>query len=301
MRYLVAVAVFLAAYSCSATNPCGDFLAGTEIDGGGTSTQQLFYQLQQMSGWGSCDDHTCSGGITTGQCWIERYQKYPSITGASAEIYAYGSAQIGGQTYGEDGLFYKKLAPNDFDVRYNGVTSLTMYYYMKVDSNAHNNAQALEFDMFQFYFINGGSGQTCGGNNQCWRYMMGTQCDTANKLGGGYASWDLWDSLNGTWNNGKTSLDCTGLLDGNWHKIVLYGTIDHTAKTYTFKTLTVDGTTYTIANFVTTPTFSAKQTTNDIPNLGAQFQIDVTTAGNGYHEWFDDVRLCTLTSGCPSE
>ena len=78
-------------------------------------------------------------------------------------------------------------------------------------------------------------------------------------------------------------------------RIVLDGTINHTQMTYTFSSLTVDGTTYT--NFGVTSTFSALQT-DDTPNLGAQFQIDVTSAGNGYHEWFDDVRLCTLTSGC---
>ena len=98
---------------------------------------------------------------------------------------------------------------------------MTMYYSMKVDSNAQNNAQALEFDMFQFYFINGGAGQTCdypgSGPNYCYRYMMGTQCDTANHNGKS-AHWDLWDSKNGTWSNGLTNIPYSNLLDGNWHK-----------------------------------------------------------------------------------
>jgi hypothetical protein len=132
--------------------------------------------------------------------------------------------------------------------------------------------------------------------------MLGTQCDTANHNGGNFAHWDLWDTANATWNNGLTSIDCHGLLDRNWHRVVLYATINHTNKTYNFQTLQVDGGT---PNNISGYSFSALGT-NDSPNLGAQFQIDLNSSAgstNGYHEWFDDVRLCTIDphTQCPSQ
>src|SRR5581483_444789 len=78
-------------------------------------------------------------------------------------------------------------------------------------------------------------------------------------------------------------------------------TIKHSNKKYTFQTVQIDnGTPATLVS-----SFSAAGT-NDHPNLAAQFQIDLkSSAGetDGYHEWFDDVKLCTLDphTNCPSQ
>jgi len=304
MRYLALAAICLAVSAAQATSqpnfPCGGFLAGNEYDGGGSAGQTYFQQLQQWSGWGSCDNNLCSGGLGTGNgtCWIERYQRYPSLTGASAEIYDYYAELVNGQEMGDNALFFKKLAPAmTNDTLYNGITSATFYYSMKVDSSAVNNAQALEFDVFQFYCQPNGQ----GGCTAVYRFMMGTQCDLHPKNYNGII-WEFWDPLgsNGPWDhsyNEGNPIDCSTLLDGNWHKIILNATMNLSSpQTYTFKTLKVDTSEYTI----TGATYDTP-TSGDDPNIGIQFQIDVTSAGNGYHEWFDDVRLCTLTSGCPTQ
>jgi len=302
MRYLLAL-LFLTSALCPAQTACGG-MSG-EVDGGGVdSANAVFSQIQQTTGFGSCDDSGCSAGTGHGTCWIEQFQRYPSLTGSSAEIYDYSTS--------DNALFYKKLAPDNWDGRYNAVDSVVFYYSVKLDANAQSYAQALEFDAFQFYFDNQGGGNTCdctivnghcqqNGPNYCYRYMVGTQCDTANHNGGSFAHWDLWDTANGTWNNGLTSVDCHQLLDGNWHRVILYATINHSTKKYTFQTVQIDnGTPATLGS-----SFSAAGT-NDHPNLGAQFQIDLkSSAGetDGYHEWFDDVRLCTLDphTNCPSQ
>ncbi len=217
MRYLVAVVVWLAASLSFAQTlkPCGGLLAsGDEALGGGYSGQQQFNQIQQWSGWGSCDNATqppyqysCSGGLATGTCWIERYQKFPSLTGDSTEIYDYG---VSGQQ-GDNALFWKKLAPSSDETMFNGVTSVMFYYSFKVDSHASTNARTLEFDIFQFYQPTSGSNQT---------FMMGTQCDLYPSGLQGQQVWELWNQAGGAWTHSYTIqnhqglLGCDRLLDG---------------------------------------------------------------------------------------
>lgn len=293
MRYLVAIVVCLTASISFAQNTyCGGFLANREVEGGGVANQTQFNQVQQWSGWGSCDNSTCSGGNGSGTCWIEPYQRFPSLSGSSTEIYD-DNASL------DDALFFKKFATstqNSFDTKYNNVNSLTFDYWFKVDSKALRNGRTAEFDSFQFYFYNGGGGNNtcdctngnCVGPNYCYRYMAGTQCDSTNPdVPHGDWGWDLWDSKNATWHNGYQTIQCQQLLDGNWHHVVWGVSLSHTtgSLSYTFTSLTVDGHPQTLGS---NTTFDPA-ITNDFPNLGVQFQIDQN--GGGYHEWFDNVTL----------
>jgi len=233
----------------------------------------------------SCDNgappNSCSGGTGGGTCWIEPFQRFPSLTGSSTEIYDYSSS--------DNALFIKKLAPSTDLTLFNGATTVTFYYSMKVDPSVVQNGNAIEFDVFQFHSDTNGS---------IYRLMMGTQCDiTSNN-----EQWDFWDQAANPPSWFHSPYPCSNILDGNWHHVILYATMNHSTgqESYTFVSLTVDGTT-TELNPPNGYTFDAP-TTVPAANLGVQFQIDVTAAGNGYHEWFDDVRLCLLpNSQCPAQ
>lgn len=285
MRTIKCLGVFsflvIAAISLAQTTPCGGLLANVERQGGGTNPPTSITNVEQISGWGSCDNFDCSGGHgTLGSCWIEQYQKHPSLSGGSAEIYAYTSL--------EDALFHKKL-DTDGDGKYDGVTSLTFDFHFMIDSAATTASQALEFDVFQF------------GPN-LYRYMMGTECNITN------GTWDLWNQV---LNNGKGDWEhqdprgplgpCTNttFAPGIWHHIIWKTSMDHNTNQYTFQTVDIDDD----ANpqpIKVCKTYTATQTQQVPDNLGVQFQIDVNSTGYGYHEWFDGVTLTTSSNAsCP--
>lgn len=299
MRYLVSLVLCMSSYIATAQNvACGGLYGSVEHDGGGAQNQMAFNELQQMSGWGTCDNQGCSDGTGGGTCWIEPYQTQPSLSGSSTEIFDYTASDFA--------LFYKKLATstqNSFDTKYNNVNQLTFDYWFKVDSNALTNGLAFEFDSFQFYFYNGGGGNnTCdctmqnghcvfNGPNYCYRYMAGMQCDSQNPMvPHGDWGWDFFDSLNGTWHNGYQDIQCQGLLDGNWHHVQSVVQLSHAAGSlsYQFTSLKFDGVSQTLGSNTT----FEPAITDDFPNLGIQFQIDLNSSGaSGIHEWFDNATL----------
>jgi hypothetical protein len=209
----------------------------------------VFTQIEQMSGWSWCDAPSCAGGSGNGSYWLAQNQSQPSLSGSSAEIYTSG--------VWNDALFFEKLGAHD------NVSNLLWDFYVQVDNNAQQGAQSLEYDSFQFV----------GGYN----YMIGSQCNIA----AGW--WDVWDELNGHWIH--TSIPCHGLTPNTWHHIQWYVTTNHTAHTYHYQTLVVDGVPHII-----NASYSAKDL-NWGDNIGVQFQQDVNASGVGYHEWFDNVKL----------
>ncbi|HUK74049.1 MAG TPA: hypothetical protein VLV47_01085 [Candidatus Bathyarchaeia archaeon] len=209
----------------------------------------VFNQIEQLPGWGSCNSPSCAGGSGLGTYWMAQNQSQPSLSGASTEIYNSG--------VGANALFYMKLGAHD------NISNLLWDFYFQVDNNALSAAQALEFDSFQF--ING------------YNYMIGSQCNVAN------GTWDTWDELHGHWIH--TTIACRGFTPNTWHHIQWYVTTNHSAQTYHYVTLVVDGVPHPINQ-----TYSAKDL-NWGDNLGVQYQLDVNATGEGYHEWFDEVQL----------
>jgi hypothetical protein len=70
-----------------------------------------------------------------------------------------------------------------------------------------------------------------------------------------------------------------------WHHIQWYVQTNASSKEYTFVTLVVDGTSYTVNQ-----TYSAKNL-GWADDVGVQYQLDVNATGNGYHEWVDGSTL----------
>lgn len=176
-------------------------------------------------------------------------QSQPSLSGASDQIFNSG--------VWDNALWWKKLGAN------NNVTNMLWDFYVQIDNNASQGAQALEYDSFQFV----------GGYN----YMVGSQCNIAAGV------WDVWDELHGHWIH--TTVACHGLSAGTWHHIQWYVTTNHSNHTYHYVTLVVDGVPHPINQ-----TYTAKDL-NWGDNIGVQYQLDVNASGHGYNEWFDNVTF----------
>jgi hypothetical protein len=209
----------------------------------------VFNQIEQMSGWNSCNAPSCSGGSGSGSYWLAQFQSQPSLSGASTEIYNSG--------VWSNALFWMKLGPED------SATNFLWDFYIQLDSNAGSAAQALEYDSFQF--------------RAGYNYMIGSQCDIAAGV------WDVWDELHGNWIH--TTISCHGFTPNMWHHIQWYVTTNHINYTYHYVTLVVDGVPHPVDQ-----TYSAKDIGWD-HNIGVQYQLDDNASGQGYHEWFDEVKL----------
>jgi hypothetical protein len=136
-------------------------------------------------------------------------------------------------------------------------------FYALADDTSATAAQAFEYDSFQFI----------GGYN----YMFGSQCNLAA------AKWDLWDELDGKWVH--SSAPCAKFAPNVWHHIQWYIQSNSKDHSYTFVTLVVDGTEYSLNQ-----TYSAKNL-GWSSNIGVQYQLDVNATGTGFHEWIDQSAL----------
>ena len=146
---------------------------------------------------------------------------------------------------------------------HNNVRNLEWDFWFQVDNASQSAGQALEFDAFQFI----------GGYN----YMIGTQCNY------GSHTWDTWDEATGHWVH--TSISCPRFSSNTWHHVQWYMTTNPSAHQYTYHTLVVDGHSYTV-----NITHNAKYLAWG-DNLGVQWQLDVNSSGQGYHEWIDQATL----------
>jgi hypothetical protein len=174
------------------------------------STSKIFSNLDDTSGWGSCNASNCAGGSGTGSYWMAQFQTTPSLDGASMELYNSGQWA--------DALWWKKLGANDW------ASHFLWDFYVWLDNASLTGAQALEFDVFQFL----------GGYN----YMIGSQCNYAAGF------WDIWDENHGKWIH--AGIPCLKFSPGTWHHIQWYMQRVPNTHNYTFATLNVDGAGYTV-------------------------------------------------------
>lgn len=154
-------------------------------------------------------------------------------------------------------LWWQKVGAHD------SVHNLLWDFWVYLDSNSQHSAQSLEYDAFQFV----------GGYN----YMIGSQCNY------GAGKWDTWNEGTGHWEH--TAITCNKFSANTWHHIQWYVTTNTSNHTYTYHTLVVDGQSYAV-----NITHSAKNL-NWGDNLGVQWQLDVNSSGQGYHEWIDNASL----------
>ena len=157
--------------------------SGTTIPSNAT----YYSNIDQMTGWDSCDNCAGRGGAGPDAPYsMTAGQSSPSLDGKSTEFWIGGSAPYSAA------LWWKQLGGNSS--LHNFVYDL--YFYMKNPSAS----QALEFDV----------NQTQNGQ----KFIFGTQCDYKD-----HKDWDVWDTANGAWI--KTGIPCTTPQAYTWNHLVL--------------------------------------------------------------------------------
>lgn len=199
-----------------------------------------FYNIQSAGGWGSwaqqppsyqdCQSCTPSGPGTT---WAEyQHVSNPSMDGNSTQF------NIGGDWAYTDVLWNNHLigpfsSQGMFDPNQTLVPTLHNFTYdIYFYSSNLNNAQALEFDINQFF---SGMG-----------FTFGHECRVA-----GGNEWDVWDSAHYKWI--PTGIPCYP-LENSWNHLTLQ-VQRNSNNTYTFQSITLNGQTHTL-NWTYSP-FSA--------------------------------------------
>jgi hypothetical protein len=159
--------------------------------GGGTSpipsTAKVFGDIDQMTGWQSCNSCAGPGGAGAAIPYsMTQNQSTPSMDGKSVKFSVSGSSAYGAA------LWWKQLGADS--TKRNFVYDL--YFYMTTPQYA----QALEFDM----------NQAVGG----LRYIFGTQCDYKD-----HKDWDVFDGVARRWV--QTGIPCVAPSAYTWHHLVL--------------------------------------------------------------------------------
>ena len=229
------------------------------------STATVFSNLDDSpTGWGSCTD-CAGGGALAGMYWMAQFQTTPSVDGDSTQFYLSGPAWT-------DVLWWNKLGAHD------SFTNFQTDFWVMFGSDAVANAQALEFDTFQF--VRGRE------------YMFGTQCDSAVN------AWDVWNQQAGKWIT--TSIPCGKFTANVWYHMTWQF---HRSSTQRDKNMYYDA--LTIVQYgsdgKTIVSNKAYQVNLAYPSgglpsgwshdLGVQFQMDSNASGGTMTEWVDRVKL----------
>lgn len=151
------------------------------------STAKYYSNIDQMTGWDSCDNCAGRGGAGPDASYSYAInQASPSMDGKSAVFFLGGTAPYSAA------LWWKQLGGNSSV----GHFVYDLYFYMKNPGAS----QALEFDVNQSQ------------NGKKW--IFGTQCDYKD-----HKDWDVWDTKNGAWI--KTGIPCTQPAAYTWNHLVL--------------------------------------------------------------------------------
>jgi hypothetical protein len=162
------------------------FTVATSTSAPPPSGSTTYSNIDQMSGWSSCD--SCAGIGGSGPIVpysITQYQSSPSMDGSSAMFW------LGTGTKYANALWWKQLGANA------GVSHFTYdTYFYYTDAGA---PQSLEFDL----------NQSLGGH----KYIFGTQCSVR-----GDHTWDIWDNVNAKWST--TGVACPAPPTYQWNHLV---------------------------------------------------------------------------------
>jgi hypothetical protein len=205
-------------------------------------------------GWGSCV--TCAGGGSNGVISTAPNQTTPSVDGASRLFYINAAAYT-------NGLWWYKVGPRNRD------TAFKFDFYLNIDANTAQYAQALEFDAFQFI-----SGR---------EYMFGTQCNFAS---GGV--WQIWNQGAHIWVD--TGKSCPKFAPGSWYHLTWNFHRDSSGNEW-YDSVSIDSSTGTSTTNFNTQLPSGPTPAGWTDNMGVQFQMDVGATGATMQEWVDKVSL----------
>jgi hypothetical protein len=185
------------------------------------------------AGWWDCGTTTCAGGSNNATVNFAFGQSPKRDTNGSIEF------SVTGPDFA-DGLFWYKVPPIG---QQDSLQNFVWDFYFYLSDNTVNDAQAIEFDLFQ---AKGG-----------YKYMIGTQCNY-HPSGGGHAIWNAWDQSNNRWvpavRNTQTesnpsptnAIECGPFSTGTWHHAQFYLQRTYPDSTYPqgrilYGTVAIDG------------------------------------------------------------
>lgn len=201
-------------------------VGSADTGGGSTSTAKQYSDIDEMTGWGSCD--ACAGAGGTGPALKHTLQQgvsSPSRDGKAAKFSIYPTTSFA------NALWWKQLTPQP-DARH---FVYDLYYYI----TNPGASQALEFDVNQAL-------------NNKW-YIFGTECS-------GGTTWKVYDYYK-HWVD--TGISCkAGMAASTWHHLVWEFERTTDNRTH-FVSVTVDGVkNYVNRYYYPKPNSSPKLTTS---------------------------------------
>jgi hypothetical protein len=159
----------------------------------GPASSGTTVELDQLSGWQSCDTCAGPGGAgPTAPHSLTQGVVSPSLDGASTQFW------MGGSTPYSDVLWYKKVLVENQVATNHTVHHFIYDLYFYTDNAAA--AQSVEWDVNQF--VDGRS------------YIFGSQC--SYRAGD---TWDIWDNVHSKWVS--TGVSCGALQSNTWNHVVL--------------------------------------------------------------------------------
>lgn len=217
------------------------------------STARVYGNIDQMTGWESCDK--CSGplgdGYTTAHS-MKQFVASPSLDGKSIEFF------LGGTTPYASALWWKQLGA--WDAATNFIYELNFYY------TDHTAVQALEFD----------ANQSVNGR----KHIFGTECNVRHTK-----TWRVWTAdpnvaKRGSWMD--TGVPCV-LGAYKWHsmkwefKRLSDGRVQYIA-------VTLNG-----QRSIVNRTYNSEP--SSVRELNVAFQMDGNSSMTDYKVWVDQVKL----------
>jgi hypothetical protein len=218
------------------------------------NNRQVVTDIQNMSGWTSCD--TCAGPGGHGhpdQHWMHQHESNPSMDNKTAEYYL-GHTTDGQHNY-SNVLFYKRLTPHATATNF----ALDFYVWVRDPSII----QGLEMDVF---FSHGGHKN----------YFL-TECDGR---GNHRNTWQVSDAVHDQWQH--TGLPC--VLQGYaWNHVVLqfHRNSDGSTK---FVSVSMNGDTHYVNR-----TYAPGRVNSSEMNVA--IQLDGDERQDPIHVWVDKMKL----------
>jgi hypothetical protein len=218
------------------------FISVSSTTSGDTSSSNSYTNIDEMSGWESCD--VCAGAGGSGPTTpysLAQHISSPSMDGNSAKFW------IGGSTPYSQALWWKHLTatPSAHHFVYDS------YFYL-TNSSA---PQALEFDV----------NQSANGKH----FIFGTQCDIRKTK-----QFDVWDDINEKFV--ATGVACPAPSAYKWHHLVweFERTTDNRVK---YVSVTLDGVKHYINMSYATRSSSASSLSAAFQMDGNYLQTDYST------------------------
>ena len=213
------------------------------------------YNLNQESGWGSCDACAGAGGSgPTAPHGLTQNLASPSMDGRSAQFW------IGGSTPYSDVLWWKKILV-ETQLSQNQAAHHFVYdtYFYITHPSA---AQSLEWDINQF--VNGRS------------YIFGNQCSYRSA-----DTWDVWDNVNSRWVS--TGIKCPLPNAYSWNHVVIEAERTTDNKLH-YISLTLNGNKHYLNWY-----YPSKGTSWS--GITVNYQMDGDYKQTNYSTWLDKLNL----------